>query len=107
MSLLSGVIRRIWFGRITSLRRDIYTTKASHVRVGEHGPCPIGLHRSEKLGQQHCVQVSPDEPGAVKENHRAAERPSQEIPESDEHLSIERTVPCERNRSEERRVGKE
>jgi hypothetical protein len=43
------------------------------------------------------MQVSPDEPGAVKENQRAAEIPSQEIQESDEHLSIECPVPSERN----------
>jgi hypothetical protein len=41
--------------------------------------------------------VSPNEPGAVKENQRAAKRPPQEIPESDEHLSIECPVPCKRN----------
>jgi hypothetical protein len=55
------------------------------------------LHWCEKLGEQHGVQVSPDKPRALKENHRAAEVPPEEIPKFDEHFSIKSPVPCERD----------
>jgi hypothetical protein len=55
------------------------------------------LHRSKELGEQHGVQVPPDKSRALKENHRAAEVPPEEIPKSDEDLSIKSPVSCERN----------